>query len=447
MLNFFICLFSLSVIRKNLDTTRYFWNNTDVLKVLQLFVVPGLLAADVLLKEGSVQFIGDAGWFIVLSYIIYILYQERDQLLAGSLLKAGLPYYIFYVVIFIIQYALPSLYKTHEDTISLINTLPIVWLFAFGLSAKNQINNLRREKEQKEKVIHENEALEHLVRERTNEILQQKNQLEETLEELKQTQNQLIQQEKLASLGELTAGIAHEIQNPLNFVNNFSEVSTELLDELRQELSATSIPENSADIIEDLVQNLSKISYHGKRASGIVKNMLEHSRASTGERQLVDVNALAEEYIKLSFHGLRAKDKSFNSDFKVVPDPSLPAIEAIPQDLGRVLLNLCNNAFYAVNKKAAENIPGYKPLVSITTENLPREEAVKITVSDNGGGISEELKNKIFQPFFTTKPTGQGTGLGLSLSYDIVTKGHGGELMVESVEGKSTVFSIILPVR
>lgn len=445
MLNFFICFFALSIIRKNLDTSRYFRNNVDVLKVLHFIGVPSVMAADVILSN-SLQVIAQTGWFIVLTYILYVLYEERNQILSASILKAGLPYYISFVVIFIIKYTLPSLYKTTEDYLDLINMVTLVWLFAFGISAKNQLNSLKREKEQKEKVIHENEALEHLVRERTNEILQQKNQLEETLEELKQTQNQLIQQEKLASLGELTAGIAHEIQNPLNFVNNFSEVSTELLEELKGELNGSNVPENSSDIIEDLIQNLQKISYHGKRASGIVRNMLEHSRASTGERQQVDLNALTEEYIKLSFHGLRAKDKSFNSDFKVLPDPTLPVIEAIPQDLGRVLLNLCNNAFYAVSKKARENIPGYKPLVTIATETLSKEKTVKIILSDNGAGIPEELKNKIFQPFFTTKPTGQGTGLGLSLSYDIITKGHSGEITVESTEGEGTRFSIFLPV-
>lgn len=445
MLNFFICFFALSIIRKNLDTSRYFRNNIDVLKTLHFIVVPIVMAFDVILGD-SLQVIADMGWFAVLTYILYVLYEEKDQILSASLLKAGLPYYISFVIIFIIKYALPSLYKTTDSYLDLLNIITLVWLFAFGISAKNQLNSLKREKEQKEKVIHENEALEDLVRERTNEILQQKNQLEETLEELKQTQNQLIQQEKLASLGELTAGIAHEIQNPLNFVNNFSEVSAELMEELKEELKGSNIPENSSDIIEDLVQNLQKISYHGKRASGIVRNMLEHSRASAGERQQVDLNALAEEYIKLSFHGLRAKDKSFNSDFKVLPDPHLPSIEAIPQDLGRVLLNLCNNAFYAVSKKAGENISGYKPLVTIATENLPEERAVKITLSDNGAGIPEELKNKIFQPFFTTKPTGQGTGLGLSLSYDIITKGHSGEITVESTEGEGTRFIICLPV-
>lgn len=444
MLNFFICFFALSVIRKNLDTTPYFRNNIDLLKTLQFIVAPCILAADVILSS-SLEFIAEAGWFIVLSYIIYVLRKEKEHPLAGSLLKAGLPYYISFVIIFIIKYTLPSLYKTNGSYIDVINMFTIVWLFAFGVSAKNQMNTLKREKEQKEKVIHENEVLEHLVRERTNEILQQKNQLEETLEELKLTQNQLIQQEKLASLGELTAGIAHEIQNPLNFVNNFSEVSTELLEELKTELNGASVPENSADIIEDLVQNLQKISYHGKRASGIVKNMLEHSRASTGERQVIDLNALAEEYIKLSFHGLRAKDKSFNSDFKIIADPDLPAIQAIPQDLGRVLLNLFNNAFYAVQKKnqSGNKSEDYKPLVTVTTQKL--EDEIRVTVSDNGSGIPDDIKSKIFQPFFTTKPTGQGTGLGLSLSYDIITKGHAGELEVETAAGEGSRFIITLP--
>ena len=441
MLNFFICFFALNIIRKNMDTSRYVYNQVDVLRVLHFIGVPSLLALDIILPD-SLKIIPETGWFILLTYLVYVLYQEKTHVLSGSLLKAGIPYYIAYVLLFLLKYATPVFYKTVEDYLGLINMGAIVWLFAFGLSAKNQLNSLKKEKEQKERVIHENEMLEQLVRERTDEILQQKNQLEETLEELKQTQNQLIQQEKLASLGELTAGIAHEIQNPLNFVNNFSEVSTELLDELKEELNR--LPEHTAEILDDLTQNLLKITHHGKRASGIVRNMLEHSRTSTGEMQQVDINALAEEYIKLSFHGLRAKDKSFNSDFKIVTDESVPPVSAIPQDLGRVILNLCNNAFYAVSKRNAG--PDFKPLVTITTQNVPEEKAVKIMVSDNGGGIPEGLENKIFQPFFTTKPTGQGTGLGLSLSYDIITKGHSGDLRVESRTDEGTRFILSLPV-
>ncbi len=264
-----------------------------------------------------------------------------------------------------------------------------------------------------------------------------KKRVEATLTELKATQNQLIQSEKLASLGELTAGIAHEIQNPLNFVNNFSEVSTELVGEMNQELDKGDIYEAKV-ISNDLKQNLEKITLHGKRASSIVKGMLEHSKASTGEKELTNINALADEYLRLAYHGLRAKNKDFNSDFKTDFDPNLPKIEVIPQDIGRVLLNLINNAFWAV--KTVE-----KPLVVVKTEQAENQLIIKVI--DNGTGMTEEIKSKIFQPFFTTKPTGQGTGLGLSLAYDIVTKGHGGSLEVESKEGEGSEFIIKLLIQ
>jgi two-component system NtrC family sensor kinase len=442
MLNFIICYFALDFIRKNINTSWFYPQYPDLLKVVQMGVVPGLLIQDIIFPD-RFKFVPQLGWIFVIFMIIYILYHSKENLLAGSLLKAGLPYAIVFAFIYVIKYTMPTLYKTNDDYAEIFRLTSIVWLFAFGLSARNQIKNINKEKELKEKILLENEVLEKLVQERTNEILQQKTQLETTLEELRQTQNQLIQQEKLASLGELTAGIAHEIQNPLNFVNNFSEVSTELLQELKEELAE--VPEIAQEILEDLNQNLEKISYHGKRASGIVRNMLEHSRASTGERQSVNLNALAEEYLKLSFHGLRAKDKSFNSDFKLVPDESLPEIQVIPQDLGRVLLNLCNNAFYAVQKRASEKQEGYKPLVTVSVQKVNNK--AKITVGDNGTGIPEDVISKIFQPFFTTKPTGQGTGLGLSLSYDIITKGHGGEITVNSKEGEGTQFIITLPLQ
>jgi len=266
--------------------------------------------------------------------------------------------------------------------------------------------------------------------------------LEKTLGDLKSTQTQLIQSEKMASLGELTAGIAHEIQNPLNFVNNFSEVSSELIDEMNEELDKGDLEEAKA-ISSDLKQNLEKINHHGKRADAIVKGMLAHSRKSTGEKVPTDLNALADEYLKLSYHGLRAKDKSFNADFELNLDPNLPKVAVIPQDIGRVLLNVINNAFYAVNEssKGFEPLEGFIPKVILSTKNLG--DKIQISVSDNGSGIPDSIKDKIFQPFFTTKPTGQGTGLGLSLSYDIV-KAHGGELKVERNMGSGTIFSIIL---
>ncbi len=278
-----------------------------------------------------------------------------------------------------------------------------------------------------------------------------------THETLKSTQTQLIQSEKLASLGELTAGIAHEIQNPLNFVNNFSELSVDLVKDLKDEIDKpTQDKEYIGELFDDLSQNQEKINHHGKRASSIVKGMLEHSRASTGVKELTDINKLADEYLRLSYHGLRAKDNTFNADFTANFDENLPKIEVIPQDIGRVLLNLINNAFYAVNERAKQLRSGnfesspnvgssesYTPSVSVTTKQL--ENAIELRVKDNGTGMSEATKNKVFQPFFTTKPTGQGTGLGLSISYDIVTKGHGGTFDIKTKEGEFTEFIIQLP--
>jgi len=267
--------------------------------------------------------------------------------------------------------------------------------------------------------------------------------LQQSLKDLKATQAQLIQSEKMASLGELTAGIAHEIQNPLNFVNNFSELSNELIDEMKDEFKKGDTEEGFA-IADDIKQNLEKINHHGKRADAIVKGMLAHSRSSKGEKELTDINALADEYLRLSYHGLRAKDKNFNADFSTDFDPNLPKIEVIPQDIGRVLLNLINNAFQAVQE--VEN-----PKIMVATKST--ESGIQISVSDNGSGIPEAIKDKIFQPFFTTKPTGQGTGLGLSLAYDIV-KAHGGTLEVESLPARHagvdkawTTFIIILPIK
>lgn len=292
----------------------------------------------------------------------------------------------------------------------------------------------------------QNEILERQVAERTAE-------LHESLEELKAAQAQLIQSEKLASLGELTAGIAHEIQNPLNFVNNFSELSIELLDELQEEKrkNTLAVEEDSLEeeIFGDLVQNLSKISHHGKRASSIVKGMLEHSRNHSGTKEMTDLNNLTDEYLRLAYHGMRAKDKTFNADFKANLDPLIPKIQVVGQDIGRVILNLTNNAFYAVHQKALQNLPSYKPLVEVSTQlvrDSDDEQWIEVRVKDNGTGIPDAVKSKIFQPFFTTKPTGQGTGLGLSLAYDIITKGHGGEMAVESQAGEGTEFIFRLPV-
>ncbi|HEU5165850.1 MAG TPA: ATP-binding protein [Chitinophagaceae bacterium] len=273
-----------------------------------------------------------------------------------------------------------------------------------------------------------------------NKLEAAKQQVENTLTDLKQAQTQLVQSEKMASLGELTAGIAHEIQNPLNFVNNFSEVSKELLDEMKTELE-TGNTEDAKDIADDVIQNLEKINHHGKRADAIVKSMLQHSRSSSGKKEPTDINGLADEYLRLAYHGLRAKDKSFNAKFETEFDNSIGKVNIISQDMGRVLVNLINNAFYAVSEKKKQESNGYEPTVTVYTKKI--DEKIEIKVKDNGNGIPQKVLDKIFQPFFTTKPTGQGTGLGLSLSYDIV-KAHGGELKVETKEGEGSEFIIQL---
>ena len=265
--------------------------------------------------------------------------------------------------------------------------------------------------------------------------------LETTLNNLKSTQSQLIQSEKMASLGELTAGIAHEIQNPLNFVNNFSEINQELIAEMNTEIEKGNYSEVK-EIAKDVSENEEKINHHGKRADAIVKGMLQHSRSSSGVKEPTDINKLADEYLRLAYHGLRAKDKSFNATMKTDYDETIGNINIIPQDIGRVILNLITNAFYAVDEKKKSGISNDDPTVSIITKKL--NDQIEITVSDNGNGIPDAIIEKIFQPFFTTKPTGQGTGLGLSLAYDIV-KAHGGEFKVETIEGKGTNFIIILP--
>jgi signal transduction histidine kinase len=288
-------------------------------------------------------------------------------------------------------------------------------------------------------------------KEKANLLLHHKQQeLQNTLEDLETTQTQLIQREKMASLGELTAGIAHEIKNPLNFVNNFSDVNTELIDELKEEL-ATGHREAAMIIANNIKENEQKINLHGKRADAIVKGMLQHSRASTGKKEPTDISALADEYLRLSYHGIKAKEKDFNADLKTEFDESIGNIKVSRQDIGRVLLNLYNNAFYSVNeKKKALTLKGenFEPTVSVTTRRVSTPSGTRgleISVRDNGTGIPQKVLNKIFQPFFTTKPTGQGTGLGLSLAYDII-KAHSGELKVDTKDGEGAEFIIKLPV-
>jgi len=284
----------------------------------------------------------------------------------------------------------------------------------------------------------------YLLNEQKEEIKSQRDNLGQTLEELKNTQTQLVQREKMASLGELTAGIAHEIQNPLNFVNNFSEVNREMLEELEAEIKNGNM-EDALALTVDLIQNEQKINHHGKRADAIVKGMLEHSRSNSGTKEPTEINALADEYLRLSYHGLRSKDKTFNAEMITRFDADLPKVNVIPQDIGRVLLNLFNNAFYAVHQKQKTAGADYKPEVSVST--TMENGQVVIKVKDNGVGIPDAIKEKIMQPFFTTKPTGEGTGLGLSLTYDMVVKGHEGNIQVNSVEGEGSEFIVSLPVN
>jgi two-component system, NtrC family, sensor kinase len=391
-------------------------------------------------------------------FIINILLVREGHANAKFSLVATAPLFTLWMISFINTsfyfFWEVSVFKSLMSYFSAIEGFCLTWLvvvFSGALisrynqyrnrSIMSAIENEQREKEieiERNKLIEQQkENLEIQVQERTAELNQ-------SLETLKATQTQLIQSEKLASLGELTAGIAHEIQNPLNFVNNFSELSVDLAHDLKEEMEKIDIPEKDksyiTELLTDLSQNQIKINHHGKRASSIVKGMLEHSRASTGVKELTDINVLTDEYLRLSYHGLRAKDKSFNADFKTDFDMNLPKIEVIPQDLGRVLLNLINNAFYAVNQRKqhlassskldTSYVEDYTPSVFLSTQQL--ENQIVIKVKDNGTGMPESVKAKIFQPFFTTKPTGQGTGLGLSLAYDIVTKGHGGSLEVVS---------------
>ncbi|SET76516.1 sensor histidine kinase [Hymenobacter actinosclerus] len=379
-----------------------------------------------------------------------VLIRLRALQPARTLLVALAPFALYALA------KVPDVFLDNLMVFSFGNPADIYWLFSIAwlvggtlVAYKQQtlLQQQRLEHELEARIKARNQELEQLVEERTASLVRQAGELRETLEELRVTQNQLVQSEKMASLGELTAGIAHEIQNPLNFVTNFADVSTELLGELREEQQRgqEADPELEAELLTDLEQNLTKITHHGHRAASIVRGMLEHSRASTGERLPTDLNQLADEYLRLAYHGLRAKNKSFNATLDTDLAPDLPLVEAVGPDVGRVLLNLFTNAFYAVQQRREQQPgPDYTPTVRVRTRLLPGG-SVQISVRDNGTGIPEAVRQKIFQPFFTTKPTGQGTGLGLSLSYDIITKGHNGTLSFVTEEGQGTEFIIELP--
>jgi two-component system, NtrC family, sensor kinase len=408
-------------------------------------------------------------WFshLLLLYLIYILYSEKEFRQARPVLLAIAPFIILSLFSDIAKLTDEDQFGAWKNLLSTALGFSILWMIAMWFITNRQRKALEKEKiktkneaEQKTIMASLKDELEVQVAQRTAELTRQKEELQQTLEELKSTQSQLIQSEKMASLGELTAGIAHEIQNPLNFVNNFSEVNRELIAEIREEIQKGNYHEVDA-LAKNVEENEEKINHHGKRADAIVKGMLQHSRKSSGQKEPTDINALADEYMRLSYHGLRAKDKTFNANMKTDFDETIGKVNVIPQDIGRVLLNLFNNAFYAVSEKqkngrltpkgGTENFQNeYVPTVFVSTKKL--EGKVEICVRDNGNGIPQNIVDKIFQPFFTTKPTGEGTGLGLSLSYDII-KAHGGTLKVETLsaveqgkEAGGTEFIITLPV-
>lgn len=398
---------------------------------------------------------------VILGYLITIAITVIISFLApGKKRKifaiAILPFIIAVVSIILFFWILYAIHPSNEPP-DLLNWLPyilgffMVWatiVFSSYLyknygNAQRQVVEamLEREKMALEQEQHRYAFMEKAKIQLEMEVESRTAELKASLQELKATQSQLIHAEKMASLGELTAGIAHEIQNPLNFVNNFSEVNAELITELKAELEKGNIEEAKL-VAGDIADNEHKISQHGKRADSIVKGMLQHSRVSTSTREPTDINKLADEYLRLAYHGLRAKDKSFNTALHTHFDETIGMVNMIPQDISRVLLNLFSNSFYAVQEKMKTGLPGFEPAVIVSTEKIGP--SLVVTVEDNGNGISQKMIDKIFQPFFTTKPAGQGTGLGLSLSYDII-KAHGGELTVDSKEGKYAKFCISLP--
>ncbi len=418
-------------------------------------VVMGCLAALYFSWDKSRAVVSWLSHAVMLSMLVTIL-RRQEFASVRSLSNSLLPLVAVYILSDGVKLILPSYFSSWSSYLAIAQNFAVVWMIAVWTMARRQRKALEKERlkaVEKEQKFQESEAmkaaLEVQVAERTSALTAQKEELEQIVKELKATQAQLVQSEKMASLGELTAGIAHEIQNPLNFVNNFSEVNAELAIELKAALEKGDTQE-ALVLAADIVANEQKITHHGKRADAIVKGMLQHSRSSTGLKEPTDINALADEYLRLAYHGLRAKDKSFNASMKTEFDESIRPLPVIPQDIGRVILNLITNAFYAVTEKkkqlvkeGAGKAPAFDPTVTVQT--IKKGNSVLICVKDNGNGIPAAVMDKIFMPFFTTKPTGEGTGLGLSMSYDIVTKGHGGTLTVSSVVSEGSALTISLP--
>ncbi len=447
----FVAFFLLLDLRKTLRNTSAFPEWDRNIK-LAMYLVAALFITEIFVQiESLTMWI----WHLILFAILAFIYLNKELAAARTIMLAVLPFAVISFLIHLFKLVTGDRYAGISGYMDAAILFSIIWMISMRLTWKKQhkaLENERKktheEEEQKLLIAKRKAELEEVVAERTAELRQQKEELEKAVVDLKSTQTQLIQSEKMASVGELTAGIAHEIQNPLNFVNNFSEVNMELFAELK-DAHQQGNQEVAQQILTDIQQNLEKIAHHGKRADGIVKSMLQHSRVTTGQKEPTDINALADEYLRLSYHGLRAKDKTFNATIKTEYDDRIGNINVISQDIGRVLLNLYTNAFYSATEKKKANVDGFEPTVLVTTRLVtPKHAAAKgaeIRITDNGFGIPERVREKIFQPFFTTKPTGKGTGLGLSLSYDIITKGHGGQIKVETKEGEFATFIIWLP--
>ncbi|MEO6071147.1 MAG: ATP-binding protein [Chitinophagaceae bacterium] len=410
------------------------------------YALYGIIALAVLQSVFNWPFINWI-WEFSLLFLVLLAFKKEVFSSARTTMNAVLPLVGLALIDNIVNTFIPSLKHTKDVYGNYAIPVAVTWMVALLILANKQqkaikSEHLRRleEDKQKQEMAARKEELEALVTERTNELMVQKEELEKALLHLKETQAQLIQKEKMASLGELTAGIAHEIQNPLNFINNFSEVNAELASEIEHEIEKGN-KEEIQKLVKDIEANSLKIVHHGKLADAIVKSMLQHSQSSSGIKEAVNINLLADEYLRLSYHGLRSKDKTFMATMKTFFDEGIGPINIVPQEVGRVLLNLFNNAFYSVlqKKKLAH---ATDPTVSVRTTRVNGH--INISVRDNGMGIPDHLIDKIYQPFFTTKPTGKGTGLGLSLSYDII-KAHGGNLSVYSKEGEYAEFVVSLP--
>lgn len=416
----------------------------------------GMISAGALIALGASQvppeILFELLSFVLVGAIIYLILYTPELEYQKTLAITPLPIIGVELLEYLIETISPTIYNTLENYLDAAGFFALIWAVTMWLNHRKQMKEieierifLKEQERQLKETAQQKSQLETLVAERTSEILKQKEELQEALHHLQSTQEQLIQQEKLASLGQLTAGIAHEIKNPLNFVNNFSELSVDFLEEIGEEMakiSASPEKENILELLEDVKSNLVKIRHHGSRADSIVRSMLMHSRGGTGNLEPTDLNALIQEYSNLAFHGMRANPNPINVEIKLNLDESLPQIKLNAEDFSRVILNLVKNAFDAMRDKI--NVVGneYKATVKITTKDLGDQ--ILIEVEDNGPGVPDEIRDKLLMPFFTTKKGNEGTGLGLSITHDII-KSHKGTLDIESTVGEFTRFRILLP--